>query len=382
MAGATLQHAGRVVAEAKTVTLRDLSSDTLALMLREARDEQTRIAESIQREGEALEEARQAGQWGRLQDARDRILLLQDELGETHADISRLSDAYQHNYLDERVLERLGARWKVTALEVAILLLIGAVLVVLGVDRGFELTDAQRNTLAATDTIICVVFLAEFLWRMRFAESKAWYWSRYWIDFVASLPLAGVLRIGRVARLARVIRAARVARTARMACLCRGLRSLAFLSRGFDKIAGLFSLQVFSRPLILTIGVLLVGGWAIARLEQGHSGGAGAVDSFWGGIWWSFTTVITGGFSAVHSPESAAGRLLTAFLIILGIVLTGALTAGLANILLGDETARIERKQAAMQGSLEQTASRVERIEARLTEGYVRAEQAPSPDGQ
>ena len=368
MAEATLQRAGQVVAEAKSVTLRDLSSDTLALMLREARDEQTRIAEAIDREGGLLEEARQAGQWGRLQDARDRILLLQDELGETHADINRLSDAYEHNSLEERVLERLGARWKVTALEVGILVLIVAVLAILWVERAFALTEAEKSMLAVVDTIICAVFLTEFFWRMRFAQSKGWYWSRYWIDFVASLPLAGILRIGRVARLARLMRATRLARLARLARLVRALRALAFLSRGFDKIGGLFRLQVFSRPLLLTIAVLFVGGWAIARFEHGQPDAAGSVDSFWNGIWWSFTTVITGGFGDIHNPCSAPARVLTVLLVILGIVLTGALTAGLANILLGDETARIERKQAAMQGSLEDMASRVERIEARLTE--------------
>ncbi len=373
MSTGTLQRAGEIVAEAKTVTLRDLSAETLSLMLAEARAEQSRIAREIEGQGELLELARQAGKWMLMQEIRERILLLEDELAETHGDVRRLSDAYQQHYLEERVLERLGARWKAKALEGAILFLIGAVLVILWFEMTSQLSEAESSMLAIVDTIICVVFLTEFFWRMRLADSKRWYWSRFWVDFVASLPLAGVLRIGRIARVGRVLRAARIARIARLGRLVRALRALAFLSRGFDKIAGLFRIQVFSRPLILTIGVLLIGGWAIARMEQGYPDAEGIVDSLWGGIWWSFTTVITGGFGDIHNPCSAAGRVLTVFLVILGIVLTGALTAGLANILLGDETARIERKQAAMQMSLDAMAERIERMEGGVNESGAEA---------
>ena len=52
--------------------------------------------------------------------------------------------------------------------------------------------------------------------------------------------------------------------------------------------------------------------------EHGQPDAAGSVDSFWNGIWWSFTTVITGGFGDIHNPCSAPARVLTVLLVILG----------------------------------------------------------------
>jgi len=269
------------------------------------------------------------------------------------------------------VLARLGSERSVRFLEYAILALIAMVLAMLGIESALDLSEAGRDALAVADTAICVVFLWEFFWRMQFAQSKVWYVRRHWLDFVASLPLAGLLRVGRVARVARGARALRLARLARVARLARALRALAFLSRGFDKIAAIFKLQVFSRPLILTAVLLMVGGFAISQLEGTTPTGeqVPAVRGMWQGMWWSFTTIITGGFGDIHNPETSWGRYLTGLLVILGMILTGALTAGLASILLGDDTERIERQQALMQAQLDEISGHLGRLEQLLRVG-------------
>jgi voltage-gated potassium channel len=329
-------------------------------MRTEAGEYRQRVAAAIAEAGRVFSEARRAGRWAEMEEARDQILLLQEDISHVEEQAVRIEEAFQHQYLQERVRERLGSDWRVRGLEAVILILIAAVLGILWVESAYSLTETEQTLLTIADTAICAIFLTEFFWRMRYADSKAWYWRRFWIDFVASLPLAGLLRLGRIARVARAARIARVARAAR---LVRALRALAFLSRGFDKIAGIFRLQVFSRPLILTVGLLVAGGFAISRMEGAASED---VHGFWQGIWWSFTTVVTGGYGDIHNPQSGWARGLTVLLVILGIILTGALTAGLAEILLGDETASIQRKQTAIQSQLEELSARVERIESIL----------------
>jgi len=352
--------ATRVIADARNTGLRDLSADTLQTMRDEAAQVREDISRQVAEEGERFAAARQAGEWQLTEECRERIFGLQEDLSSVQEEWQRLSSAYQSAHLHEGVVGALGSEGRATLLEGAILVLIAAVLGILWIETSYTLTPAEEHLLAIADTAICAIFLTEFFWRMRFADSKRWYWRRYWVDFVASLPLAGVLRIGRIARLARAARIARVARAAR---LLRALRALAFLSRGFDKIAAVFRLQVFVKPLLLTLALLVIGGIAISQMEGGESPD---VHGFWQGIWWSFTTVITGGFGDIHNPVSSLGRILTVLLVLLGIVLTGALTAGLASILMGDDTIRIERNQSTMQAQLSETTDRLARLEELL----------------
>jgi len=357
----TIREAGRVVSEARDLGLRDLNADTLDRMRGQAGVEREHIAAAIAEAGRRFSEARNVGRWGEMEVAREQILLLHEDMADVEKQAARIEEAFQDRHLHEGVARRLGSDLRVRGLEAVILILIGAVLAILWIESTMALTEAEQTLLTIADTAICAIFLAEFFWRMRYADSKAWYWKRFWIDFLASLPLAGALRIGRIARVARAARVARIARAAR---LIRALRALAFLFRGFDKIAAIFRLQVFTRPLILTVCLLIAGGFAISRMEGTASED---VHGFWQGIWWSFTTVVTGGFGDIHNPQSAWARVLTVLLVILGIILTGALTAGLAEILLGDETASIQRKQTVIQSQLEELATRTERIEALLT---------------
>lgn len=349
--------ARQIVSDARDQPLRELSAEVLGSLRDEAERERDRIAEEVRALGAEWAEARDEGHWAEMQRAREHILLLREDLDEAETQLERIENARQRRVLQERMLQSLGSRAMVSALEGLILVLIVAVLAILWAETVLDLSEGQQRMLTIIDTTICGVFLWEFFWRMRLADSTAWYWRNYWIDFIASLPLAGMLRIGRVARVARAVRVARVARAARVV---RALRALAFFSRGFDKIAAIFRLQVFSRPLALTLALLIVGGIAISHTE----GNAEGVENFWQGIWWSFTTVVTGGYGDIHNPVHTLSRVLTVLLVILGIVLTGALTAGLANILLGDETARIERRQMVIQEQLETLSERLERIEA------------------
>src|SRR4249919_2323107 len=60
---------------------------------------------------------------------------------------------------------------------------------------------AVRNVILIVDTGLCFVFLADFLGRLRHAESKSGYFLHQlgWLDLLGSLPFPG-LRIARVFR--------------------------------------------------------------------------------------------------------------------------------------------------------------------------------------
>ena len=79
-------------------------------------------------------------------------------------------------------------------------------------------------------------------------------------------------------------------------------------------------------------------------------------------MWWSFTTVVTGGFGDIHIPITIVGRILTVVLIITGMILVGVFTATLTSLYVGEESEELQRYQEDMN-------ARLDRIEV-IISGY------------
>ena len=89
-----------------------------------------------------------------------------------------------------------------------------------------------------------------------------------------------------------------------------------------------------------------------------------------GGIWWSFTTIVTGGFGDIHNPESLMARILTVLLILTGMILVGVFTATLTSLYVGEESEEMQQMQDIMINRLDQ----IEKTIASLSQ------QLPKPD--
>ena len=81
--------------------------------------------------------------------------------------------------------------------------------------------------------------------------------------------------------------------------------------------------------------------------------GDNEVKTLGGGMWWSFTTVVTGGFGDIHNPITIVGRLLTVVLIITGMILVGVFTATLTSLYVGEESEELQRYQEDMNARLD-----------------------------
>ncbi|MDF1815649.1 MAG: ion transporter [Verrucomicrobiales bacterium] len=218
------------------------------------------------------------------------------------------------------------------------------------------------------DLVCCLIFLVNFFFELSLSASKKWYWKTHWIDFVTSIPLppahilAGLgisggeaLRAGRLIRVIRLLRA------------LRALRLFLFMWRGLDHFAELFDVQLMKKSFGAALVVLVLGAIAIALLE-GSGEGYEDVNGFLPGLWWSFTTLVTGGFGDIYNPNTLWGRLLTVFLVLAGMVLVGVFTATLTTILVGRE----EKAQAAMQNEV---LERIDREASRTEEAIKRMEE-------
>ena len=189
------------------------------------------------------------------------------------------------------------------------------------------------------DTGCCVIFLFNFFFELWLADSKRWYWRSHIIDFVTSIPIPSteVLRVGRavrLTRLTRIFRFARIIRFIRLVRVLKFLRMFFFIWRGLDHLAEIFDVKLMMKSLIYCLLVLIAGAVIIYYIE-GDSGEAG-VSNIPESIWWSFTTVVTGGFGDIYNPQTTIGRFLTTALIIAGMILVGVFTATLTTIMVDD----------------------------------------------
>ena len=219
------------------------------------------------------------------------------------------------------------------------------------------------------DVICCTVFMVNFFFEHTLAASKKWYWKRNWIDFITSIPLPPVqviaasgqlefVRLGRLLRAMRILRALRVFRIA------------LFFWRGMDHLSSTLDVRLLKRSLLYGLLSLVFGACIFMGLERMESG-----SGFGASLWWSFTTLVTGGYADIHNPETASGKILTVFLVITGMVLVGVFTATLTSILVSDEDSlKVEELEeqveivTKIQEDIKDTNERLDRLEGTIRE--------------
>jgi voltage-gated potassium channel len=167
------------------------------------------------------------------------------------------------------------------------------------------------------DLFVCGVLFVEFLFRLRRKSNKKLYIIRHWYDIVAMIPLDFVaynvffLRVFRFVRFFRYIRLLRIIALAR--------KSL--------KHFGEF---IKDTNLHLSLGILIFtifAGTIIFFLIEGDSNSS--VQSLWDAFWYVMPTVATLGSEDIV-PKTAAGRLVSMFMMLIGLIFFGMLTASIA----------------------------------------------------
>ncbi|MGI9444397.1 MAG: ion transporter [Rubripirellula sp.] len=266
----------------------------------------------------------------RFQTQADYLTNLEESL-ETH---------FHQKQIETRMAQRLGGPRNLRALEYGILFLIVALLGLLIYDmtagpdniRPWWLTS---RSIFFIDAFCCVIFMSEFALRLSCAESKRFVWKHHWVDFATSIPIPGEAQLSRFGRLGRLARFARVLRLLRFA------RLFFFLWRGMDKLQDVMDVKMMKKTIRWSVMATLAGAFFIYQLE-GHGTednlATNPVSTFGKAIWWSFTTVLTGGFGDIHNPSSTSGQVLTGLLVVVGMVLVGVFTATLTTIFVGQQS--------------------------------------------
>jgi voltage-gated potassium channel len=187
---------------------------------------------------------------------------------------------------------------------------------------------AVRNVIIIVDTGLCFVFFADFLGRLRHAESKSDYFFRHlgWLDLLGSLPFPG-LRIARVFRVARVIRLVREV----------GMKTL------IDKVLHDRAGSALYTVLILCVIVIQYG--SMFELVANRNSPDANIQTASDAVWYTIVTITTVGYGDKY-PVTNPGRIVGVLIMIVGVGLFGVLTGFLANTFLSPSENKPEKEPA------------------------------------
>ena len=281
------------------------------------------------------------GDGSSLEEAHKEMAQCKREADEIEDYKTLIYDALQEAKLKKRMIEFLGSERRANLLEITVLALIVVVLGFMTWElfylQGSEHADTRLN-IFYLDAGCCVIFLTEFFLRYRFAEDRRWYVRNHWIDFVTSIPIPAVseLRYGRSVRLLRLIRVLRV---------LRAFRIIFFFWRGMDHLSSVVNVKLMKKSM-KGICVIMILGAVIIQLGEGENDAS--VGSFAESMWWSFTTVVTGGFADIYNPTTTGGRFLTVLLIVSGMIIVGVFTATLTSLYVEEGTEELQMMQKTL----------------------------------
>lgn len=195
-----------------------------------------------------------------------------------------------------------------TELVVALLILLSIALMV--AERLHPADDPMRRFWEELGNGITLLFIVELSIRWWVARSSRHFWREYWLDVIATVPLARPLRMLRVLRLLRLIRL--------------GAR----LSRRTHRMTLLFQ-EGLAQNLVIAVALLMVflfGAVGINLVEHRNA----AFRDFGQAVWWSLCTMMAGE-PIGGEPTTWAGRLITLVVMLGGFTIfamfTGVISA-------------------------------------------------------
>lgn len=363
-----------ITARLENIRLTELPVELLRSMLEDINVEQTRLADEAARIEESLHGDLVQGNASILNERKKEVKFIQREFDDLEEERQKIYNALQNRIVTVRMTNLLGSRSMLYLSEGIIFVLIVLVLGAMSYELLYLDPVVDRVMILNVfyfDTFCCAIFMADFYIRHRQAEDKQWYWRHHWIDFVTSIPIpplvllenATFVRYGRTLRLVRVIRLLR---------LGRAFRILFFFWRGMDKLTEVLDIKLMKKSIRVLILSILVGAFIIHYFEGGKDPSIGNLMQ---SIWWSFTTVVTGGFGDIYNPESGAGRILTVMLIVAGMVVVGVFTATLTSLYVEEGTEELQMMQKTLEEKFSELAASHEQASKERQQGLEERQQ-------
>lgn len=171
-----------------------------------------------------------------------------------------------------------------------------------------DLSSGIGPLLQTIDTLILVIFVADYFIRLIISKNKICFIRENIFDLIAIIPFSSFFRIFRFAKLTQLLRFTKLMKLARL---------VAVVTRLTSKLKTFMNTNGFKYMLLTSALFVITGGIAI-HFAEGMS--------IFDGIWWAFVTTTTVGYGDI-SPSTTFGRFIAGILMLCGIGLIGSLTS-------------------------------------------------------
>jgi len=223
-------------------------------------------------------------------------------------------------------------RKNLTELVIGVLAVVSIVLV--AVESLVELSPGALWGIYAADLVICIVFAADFIHRLRIAESRSRFWKVHGYEILAMIPAMAFYGLGSIPAISSALRSLRLIRVVRVIVLMARMRRV--MSRG----GGVMRFSYLVTMLLITFAIIFAGAFAVMILESDTE--AAQITNFSDAVWWTISTVTTVGYGDIV-PQSVAGRVIGMALMVVGI---GVMAAFISEVSATMVTSRLKRKAA------------------------------------
>ena len=179
-------------------TLQQLQASLLAA--------QTAGEAAIRQSQEGLRAAITAGDWGAIEQYQAALRQQQQQWRRLHTQGKRIKHLLKEQQLFQRMAQRLGSSTRAIWFERTVSVVVALAIVLALVVLTLPLPATARWWIGTLDLLLAALLIAEFFFRYSQAPDERWFWRRYWLDLLASIPLQPLLRLGRLWRLGRFAR--------------------------------------------------------------------------------------------------------------------------------------------------------------------------------
>ena len=184
--------------------------------------------------------------------------------------------------------------------------------IALAVEATIPLPGEMKLLIQDIDTLICLMFLADFIGRLYLAPSKSAYLKWGWIDLLSSIPMIDAFRAGRMFRVIRVFR------------LLRGVRSMRAVLK--------YALRKRTQSILLSAGILSFAMLTFSSMAMlcFENVPESNIKTAGDALWWALATMTTVGYGD-HVPVTMEGKIIASLLMITGVGLFGTFSGLIAS---------------------------------------------------
>ncbi len=159
---------------------------------------------------------------------------------------------------------------------------------------------------AALDFFIWILFLIDYITRLFLSHNKWQFIKQHPLDLIAIIPLDQLFRTARLVRLVRVI------------------RLVALINHRTSVFELFLTKYKVDRAFIYVISLLFISALSMKWIEP-------EFETYGDALWWAVVTTTTVGYGDLY-PETAAGKIVAAVLMMVGIGTIGVITGTVAAV--------------------------------------------------